>query len=410
MMPSAKKALMDGGLQKKEAHFAQIGLFLVGALGIQLLSRAMHHFIPSHIVDCDHTHEEDEDESEELLSCADDEEAQDGAASKCLSVKSVSSVSPRSRSSTTATTKAQWKALPEVLTSKKVRCDDEGQCYGYSDPCSGTCFWKLQSSKDSITARPGMLRSVTTSAATSRGLDEHTPLIGSTFQPQGMQSVPRECEDASKSSTLSSLNLGKSNTAQALEPHHNHNHHHDRGDDVDTEDVDQELGGQKSHHHHVPTNAFLSLGVQTSLAIALHKLPEGFITYATNHANPQLGVTVFLSLFIHNITEGFALALPLYLALQSRMKAMAWSAILGGLSQPVGAGIAALWFHVAGTGNWAPGEAMYGGMFAIVAGIMANVGMQLMGEAWALGHDRNLCILFAFIGMGILGFSSALTK
>lgn len=27
-------------------------------------------------------------------------------------------------------------------------------------------------------------------------------------------------------------------------------------------------------HHHVPKNEFLSIGVQTSLAIALHKIPE----------------------------------------------------------------------------------------------------------------------------------------
>jgi ZIP family zinc transporter len=158
----------------------------------------------------------------------------------------------------------------------------------------------------------------------------------------------------------------------------------------------------------VPTNAFLSIGLQTSIAIALHKLPEGFITYATNHANPSLGVTVFISLFIHNITEGFALALPLYLALQSRGRAMLWAALLGGLSQPAGAGIAALWFHLAGE-KWAPGEAVYGGMFALVAGIMATVGLQLMGEAWSLGHDRGLCLVSAFVGMGILGVSSALT-
>ena len=55
------------------------------------------------------------------------------------------------------------------------------------------------------------------------------------------------------------------------------------------------------------------------------------------------------------------------------------------------------------------GGAAYGAMFALVAGIMANVGLQLMGEAWALGHNRGLCIVFAFLGMGILGLSSALT-
>jgi ZIP family zinc transporter len=410
MMPSSKKALVEGGLSKKAAAFAQIGLFLAGALGIQVLSRIMHHFIPSHVVDCDHTHEEDHEE-EELESCADDEEAQIGGVRKSTSVKSAASLSngidsnlsaPIPWSDSTGTANRQWTALPQVLSSKKVLCDDEGRCYGYSDPCGISCFWKLQTGKDGIPSRPHMFRSATTSEATSQRIDEHTPLIQSVHQHAAPTSTPHQHHGTSFSSSDSTLS--KSNAVDLGHGHgHEHSHDHDHNHEL-------EIDLSKSHHHHVPTNAFLSIGLQTSLAIALHKLPEGFITYATNHANPQLGVTVFLSLFIHNITEGFALALPLYLALQSRPKAMMWSAVLGGLSQPAGAAIAAIWFHLAGAGRWAPGQAMYGGMFAIVAGIMANVGMQLMGEAWALGHDRNLCILFAFIGMGILGFASALTK
>ncbi|KKY23317.1 putative zinc transporter zupt [Diplodia seriata] len=154
----------------------------------------------------------------------------------------------------------------------------------------------------------------------------------------------------------------------------------------------------------------MSIGLQTSLAIALHKLPEGFITYATNHANPTLGFAVFLALFIHNITEGFAMALPLYLAINSRWKAMVISSILGGASQPLGAGVAALWFRIAGrTGIGEPGESVYGGMFAVTAGVMASVALQLFQESIALTHSRNLCMIFAFVGMGILGVSSALT-
>ncbi|KAI9861782.1 MAG: hypothetical protein M1813_005131 [Trichoglossum hirsutum] len=163
------------------------------------------------------------------------------------------------------------------------------------------------------------------------------------------------------------------------------------------------------HHHHVPNNGFLSIGLQTSIAIALHKLPEGFITYATNHANPQLGFAVFMALFIHNITEGFAMALPLFLALQSRWKAMFWSSLLGGFSQPAGAGVAALWFKLAGQGSMKPGEAVYGIMFAITAGIMTSVALQLFSEAMSISRNRPLCITFAFIGMGILGVSFALT-
>ena len=153
----------------------------------------------------------------------------------------------------------------------------------------------------------------------------------------------------------------------------------------------------------------MDIGLQTSIAIALHKLPEGFITYATNHANPTLGFAVFMALFIHNITEGFAMALPLYLALNSRVKAMLWSSLLGGASQPLGAGLAALWFHVAGEGLMKPGDRVYGGMFAVTSGVMTSVALSLFSESLAMTHNRGLCITFAFAGMGILGLSSALT-
>lgn len=60
------------------------------------------------------------------------------------------------------------------------------------------------------------------------------------------------------------------------------------------------------------------------------------------------------------------MALPLYLAINSRWKAMLVSSILGGASQPLGAGVAALWFRIAGrTGLGEPGESVYGGMFAV---------------------------------------------
>jgi len=172
---------------------------------------------------------------------------------------------------------------------------------------------------------------------------------------------------------------------------------------------DIEQANTESHHHHVPDNAFLSIGVQTSVAIALHKLPEGFITYATNHANPQLGFSIFVALFIHNITEGFALALPLFLAMDSRWKAILAAAILGGASQPLGAGIAELWFLAADQRGMKPDERVYGCMFAITSGIMTSVALQLFSESVGMTHNKTLCIAWAFIGMGILGLSSALT-
>lgn len=327
--------------------------------------------------------------------------------------------------------------VTQLVTGAKKTCDDNGQCYGYSDTCGTECFKNvLQTRPPRLQARrslgnlsavrpSGMHRNQTTQATNSHEcrplleeVDESSPLMSTRSGPTTVESSTASLPIANGHST-SDLNNNTSHVAQndvsplqkhsrtastsSNSSHQDEHQHHD----------DHEHGAP--HHHHVPSNVFLSIGLQTSCAIALHKIPEGFITYATNHANPTLGFSIFLALFIHNITEGFALALPLYLAINSRWKAMVWSTLLGGVSQPLGAGVAALWFKAAGKGHGGgkgkgePGELVYGCMFAITAGIMAMVSLQLLGESLDLTHSRRLCFVSAFAGMGILGLSSALT-
>lgn len=40
---------------------------------------------------------------------------------------------------------------------------------------------------------------------------------------------------------------------------------------------------------------------------------------------------------------------------------------------------------------------------------MASVALQLFSESLDLTHNKGMCLIFAFIGMGILGFTGALT-
>lgn len=59
MLPSSKESLQKGGSSPKAAAWILIACFMGGVIGIQVLSRVAHHFMPSHIVDCDHTHDEE---------------------------------------------------------------------------------------------------------------------------------------------------------------------------------------------------------------------------------------------------------------------------------------------------------------------------------------------------------------
>nr|POF05936.1 zinc-regulated transporter 3 [Quercus suber] len=457
MLPSAKRSLEAGGFSSAAAAWTLIACFLGGILGIQVISRVMHSFIPSHVVDCEHQHDDSANEHEpsdgqhdsdhthdhDLEHERSETQQPDKPRQNSLSGHRDHSDSERKRDEAKVRTKStigsirasddgvadehlarsantkgrRRPSLPQRITNSinhlksnetSDKCDADGPCYGFTDPCGQDCFKSVNAkrgfkgpSKTGAVARPPLGKSLTTQGTNP---SESTPLLRSSRTHSHRPKSAQPVSAASETYTDYDVDLeeGPSDSAStAYEPNALHPSKTTSSDDSHQPPAD--------HHHHVPSNAFLSIGLQTSIAIALHKLPEGFITYATNHANPKLGFSVFLALFIHNITEGFAMALPLYLAINNRIKAMLISFVLGGLSQPLGAGVAALWFKIAGNGDWAPSEGVYGGMFAVTAGIMASVALQLFSEALDLTHSRTLCMIGAFTGMGILGISSALT-
>ena len=448
MLPSAQKYLNSGGLSSEAAAYVTIGCFLGGVVGIQIVSRLLHQFIPSHVVDCDHSHDEDESDvgSHEAEHEHFKSHQRNGGVSENTPLLPQGNLDRkpgfehRSRSATIET--MQQPHAPSVIgnsdgrptlqtrlstlvSGAKSSCDQGGPCFGYSEPCSQDCFEVVgrnharafgRFSVSGPPRQPSLLRTATTPHANPTpgrlgAFDEEIAQVPSTttFSRRPAASETR----ASANTTLQGRNGYQDIAPSHLNTETNaddvaNDFANGKKRDASVESV-ASTANDPSHHHHVPTNAFLAIGLQTSIAIALHKLPEGFITYATNHANPKLGFSVFMALFIHNITEGFAMALPLYLAINSRWKAMFWSSLLGGISQPLGAGVAALWFKIAGRGDMAPGDTVYGCMFSITAGIMASVALQLFSESLSLTHSRNLCIAFAFIGMGILGVSYALT-
>ena len=449
MLPSAKQYLISGGLSPRRASYLLIGLFLAGVIGIQVISRTMHHFIPTHIVDCDHNHDDEEaaakgqEEMEEhqpeaepdfrsdrpppnfkFTNEGDDEETPLLARDTSVNPPKRRHLSAPESGETeqaavngfvTAPTSRRPSMLPKTLTrtlnkiaSQEVACGETGPCKGYSDLCGQDCF-------KAVTRRHSGLPNSAPSRQTT--FQRTATNLSSIQPPPPVAEADEEENSVPRSRSTNTVTRPPSSQRSRSATHHVHHAVHQHNDPMKHDGhrhashASSPATGQPEHHHHVPTNAFLSIGLQTSIAIALHKAPEGFITYATNHANPTLGFAVFMALFIHNITEGFAMALPLYLALQSRTKAIVWSSFLGGVSQPLGAGIAAIWFKVAkGTnGMGKPSEDVYGCMFAITAGIMASVALQLFSESLGLTHNKNVCIGFAFLGMGILGVSSALT-
>ncbi|KIV91854.1 hypothetical protein PV10_06347 [Exophiala mesophila] len=446
MLPQSKAYLEDAGYSPRAASYLLIGLFLAGVVGIQILSRAMHRFIPSHVVDCDHNHEDqevDQKAPEEMSDHDPNDEHTNGlpickrntiggkncdeetpllarttsfGGSQPAETRDVERDADNSQSFVTAPSSRRPTMITRTLTrtisryvgTHKENCDESGPCMGFSDPCGQDCF---KAAQRRATILPGHGGPFMRSSTWRSPAEVHVEAPGEEEEGRNESNDTTLARHHTHDSIQHQTTRPRSITHHRHHPDHSHNHEHQHPHEIAQRRLSEYSASQgREHHHHVPTNAFMSIGLQTSLAISLHKAPEGFITYATNHANPTLGFAVFMALFIHNITEGFAMSLPLYLALGSRPKAIAWSSFLGGASQPLGAGVAALWFKLANKSSLGgPTEAVYGFMFACVSGIMCYVGLGLFAESLQLSHNKQTCIVFAFIGMAILGISSGLT-
>ena len=141
-------------------------------------------------------------------------------------------------------------------------------------------------------------------------------------------------------------------------------------------------------------------GISTTIAIAVHNFPEGLITFIAALHNPALGVAMMIAIIIHNIPEGIATAAPVYFASGNKLKAF-FAALGTGLTEPLGALIAWLFLRNIISDN----DALFGIIFAAIAGIMVFVAIhQLLPTAQKYGK-HHLVMKWLFAGMAVMAVS-----
>jgi len=124
------------------------------------------------------------------------------------------------------------------------------------------------------------------------------------------------------------------------------------------------------------------MGTFVALAIAIHNFPEGLATFMAGMTDVTLGLSIAVAIAIHNIPEGIAVALPIYNATNSRIKALQASA-LSGLAEPLGAIIG--FFLLRSLFN----DLTFGILFAMVAGIMIYISFdELLPTAKEYGNGH----------------------
>ncbi|WFA09010.1 zinc transporter ZupT [Tissierella sp. Yu-01] len=145
-------------------------------------------------------------------------------------------------------------------------------------------------------------------------------------------------------------------------------------------------------------SALLRMGLFSALAIAIHNFPEGLATFIGAIEDPTLGISIGIAIAIHNIPEGIAVSVPIYYATGDKKKALLYS-FLSGLSEPLGAIIG--YFILFRFMN----EAMFGIIFAIVAGIMVYISLdELLPTAEKYG-EHHIAIYGLIAGMAVMALS-----
>lgn len=147
-----------------------------------------------------------------------------------------------------------------------------------------------------------------------------------------------------------------------------------------------------------PDPALFRMGLLSAVAIATHNFPEGLATFAAALSDPSLGISIAGAIAIHNIPEGIAVSIPIFYATGSRRKAFLYS-FLSGLAEPAGAllGYTVLYSFFS--------EAVFGALFASVAGIMVFIALDELLPAAEKYGQHHLAIYGLLSGMAVMAAS-----
>lgn len=136
--------------------------------------------------------------------------------------------------------------------------------------------------------------------------------------------------------------------------------------------------------------------------MVLQNFPEGLATFVAVLEDPSVGVSVAIAIAIHNIPEGVCVAMPIYYATGSRLKAFFW-ATASGMTELVGALIGWLVLRNVIT------PTVYAILFGVVAGMMVYISFkELIPTAHRYDKDDQVTSIGVVAGMIIMAVSLVL--
>ena len=156
--------------------------------------------------------------------------------------------------------------------------------------------------------------------------------------------------------------------------------------------------GQHDHAGEDGQQGLMRTGMLVAFGIGIHNFPEGMATFAGALEDVNVGIAIAVAIAIHNIPEGLAVSAPIYAATGSRRKAFLWS-FLSGVSEPVGAGLAALVLMPFLT------PTVLGWVLAGVAGSMVSISVDELVPAAKASGSEHAPIVGVIVGMAVMALS-----
>ena len=128
------------------------------------------------------------------------------------------------------------------------------------------------------------------------------------------------------------------------------------------------------------------------LAIMMHNIPEGIVTFVATNAEVKLGIYLAIAIAMHNIPEGISIALPIYYGTKNKFLTFIYT-FIASLSELLGALIAFIFLPPR------INNLFMGIIFSVISGLMLQISLfELLPNALK-EKNKILSLLFFVIGV-----------
>ena len=135
-------------------------------------------------------------------------------------------------------------------------------------------------------------------------------------------------------------------------------------------------------------NSLYKVGLLSMIAIILHNIPEGIVTFIVSSKDISLGIPLTLAIAMHNIPEGISISVPIYYSTNNKKKALLYTGV-SALSEPFGAFLAYIFLKNI------MNDLILGILFSLIAGIMLQISFcELLPTARRYNNTKYLIIFF----------------